>query len=77
MHLLVLDMQFSIKGAYNKEAGRHVISELKKNNINIPIIICSSINYDISDVVGCIFYNESRDLKQDIKEMLEIIIRQR
>lgn len=26
-----------------------------------------------NDVVGCIFYNESKNLKRDIKEMLEKI----
>lgn len=69
--LLVLDMQFPVSGTYNKEAGRYVIKELKSKNINIPIIICSSINYDIPDVVGCIFYNKSRNLNWDMKEVLE------
>ena len=73
--LLVLDMQFPVSGTYNKEAGRYVIKELKSKNINIPIIICSSINYDIPDVAGCIFYNKSRNLNWDMKEILKKVIR--
>ena len=69
--ILVLDMQFPVKGAYNKEAGRYIIKELKRKNINIPIVICSSINYNIPDVVACIFYNKSRNLNWDIKEMIK------
>ena len=56
---------------YNKDAGRYVVKELKRKNVDIPIIICSSINYDIQDAVVCIFYNDSRDLNWDMKEMLK------
>ena len=73
--LLVLDMQFPVSGVYNKEAGRFVIKELKRKNVNIPIIICSSINYDIPDVVGCIFYNKLRNLNCDMKEILKKVNR--
>lgn len=64
-------MQFPVNGVYNKEAGKYIVKELKRKNVDIPIIICSSINYDIPDVVGCIFYNSSRDLNRDMKEMIE------
>ena len=73
--LIVLDMQFPVNGVYSKEAGRYVIKELKRKDVEIPIIICSSINYDIPDTVGCIFYNKSRNLNWDMKEILKKVIR--
>lgn len=69
--LLITDMHFSAKGEDNHKAGLYVIEELKKKGIEIPIIVCSSIRYNIPEIVGCIFYNRSRDLNWDFKELLE------
>lgn len=69
--LLITDMHFSVNGEDNLKAGLYVIGELKKKGIQIPIIVCSSIRYNIPEIVGCIFYNRSRDLNWDFKELLE------
>ena len=71
--VLVLDMYFPIFPRERMtQAGLYVMEELKNKNIDIPIIICSSVRLAIPEVVGCIYYNEWRgDLDGDMREMIE------
>lgn len=68
--LLIEDMHFKVNGVDDFKAGLYVIEQLKKKNIDIPIIVCSSIRYTIPEIEGCIFYNSSRDLNWDFREVL-------
>lgn len=73
--LIITDMHFPIYGELDEEAGIKVIQELKRREINIPVVVCSSVRYNIPDAVACIFYNEkSRDIDEDIREMLEKLV---
>jgi hypothetical protein len=33
----------------------------------------SSIRYELPDVIGCVFFNKSRDLNEDLKKLIEKI----
>ena len=70
--LLVLDMQFPLeKGAeVDTEAGMKLLARLQEQKNEIPVIICSSDRLRIDGVIGCIFYNPSRDLNFDFKDLL-------
>jgi CheY-like chemotaxis protein len=73
--LLVLDMHFPLEvgSEADPEAGMKALMALKELEIDIPIIICSSDRLRIDEVLGCVFYNPSRDLNFDFKELLEKI----
>lgn len=77
--LHIVDMHFAVNGIDDWKAGEYVISELKRRNIKIPIIVCSSVRYNYSNsfkypnVIDCVFYNENRDLNWDFKEALKKI----
>lgn len=68
--LLITDMHFSVDGVDDTKAGLYVIEELKKKSIQLPIIVCSSIHYNIPEILGCVFYNKSKDLNWEFKEIL-------
>ena len=68
--LLITDMHFAVNGVDDTKAGFYVIEELKRKEIQIPIIVCSSIIYNIPEIAGCVFYNRSRDLSWDFREVL-------
>lgn len=68
--LLITDMHYSVNGVDDTKAGLYVIEELKRRGIEIPVIVCSSVRYDIPEIVGCVFYNRSRDLSWDFREVL-------
>lgn len=70
--LLILDMHFPLRGRQCENAGEYVIKELRDKNIELPIIVCSSIRYAIPETAGCIFYNErSGDLDGDLGKLIE------
>jgi len=71
--LLITDMHFSVNGVDDTKAGFYVIEELKQRGITIPIIVCSSIRYNIPEIAGCVFYSRSRDLNWDFKEILSML----
>lgn len=71
--LLVLDMHFPINGILNDNAGIIVLERLKKLDITLPIIICSSIRLNVSEVIGCIWYNQKTDLSYEFRNLLRQI----
>ena len=69
--LLVLDMQFPVKGVYNENAGEYVIEQLRKKGIEIPIIACSSLPFvEVDGAIGCVFYNARTDLDAEFRKLL-------
>lgn len=71
--LLVLDMNFCVNGKDEPEAGLYVIEELKKRELSIPIIVCSSLRLKIPEAAGCVFYKENRNWEDELKELLKKI----
>lgn len=70
--LIVTDMQYPLEAgeAVDEEAGLKLIERMKKEEIDIPVIVCSSLNYSIPGILGSAWYNELNDLNSDFKEML-------
>lgn len=70
--LIVTDMQYPLEAgeAVDEEAGLKLIERMKKENIDIPVIVCSSLNYSIPDILGSLWYNELNDLDSNFKEVL-------
>lgn len=70
--LVVTDMHYPVKkGAEaDTKSGFIFIERMKSENINIPIIICSSLNFEAPDVAGVVWYSKIRDLREDFMEVL-------
>lgn len=73
--LIVTDMHYPLAKRMESdlEAGYKLIEKLKEENINIPVIICSSQNWSSPDAVGTVWYNKLRDLNFDFKELIDTI----
>ncbi len=71
--LIVTDMQYPLEAgeAVDEDAGFKLIERLKKEKINIPVIVCSSLNYCIPDILGNVWYNELNDINSNFKNVLE------
>ncbi len=61
--LVISDMNYPVdkNTGLDSRAGIKLIEYLKENSIDIPVIICSYVRYDISGLCGCIWFNESYD----------------
>ena len=62
--LIVTDMQYPLgEGeAVDEEAGFKLIERMEKEKIEIPVIVCSSLNYRIPNILGGMPY-EKKDLR--------------
>lgn len=70
--LIVTDMQYPLEAgeAVDEEAGLKLIERMEKEKIDIPVIVCSSLNYSIPDILGSVWYNGLNDLDSSFKEVL-------
>ena len=70
--LIVTDMQYPLKErqAIDTEAGLKLIERMEKEKIDIPVIVCSSLDYSIPEILGCVQYSECNDLNLDFKKVL-------
>lgn len=73
--LIITDMHFPIYDEIDSEAGMKVIAELQKREINIPVVVCSSVRYgNLPGAVKCIYYNEKlANVDDEIRELIEEI----
>lgn len=71
--LIVSDVHYPLCAGQeaNVEAGFILLKEMKKRKCNIPVILCSSQNYNIPEALGCVWYNKNRCLEQDFKEIFQ------
>lgn len=71
-NLIVTDMRYPLHRGERKnvEAGFKMIEYLKNRKIEIPIVICSTSNYEtVTDVFGSVWYNELNDIKRDFRKI--------
>lgn len=73
--LIVTDMHYPLAKRMESdlEAGYKLIEKLKEENINIPVIVCSSQNWTVLGSIGTVWYNDLRDINFDFKELIEKI----
>ena len=72
--LIVTDMQYPLTagGRIDTDAGFKLIERMEKEQIEIPIIICSTGNYQgVDSILGSVWYRETdTDLGWEFKEVL-------
>lgn len=71
--LIVTDMQYPLGAgeAVDEEAGFKLIERMEQERIDIPVIVCSSLNYSIPNILRNVWYNELNDLNSSFKEALD------
>ena len=74
--LIVTDMQYPLEvgETVDEEAGFKLIERMEKEKIDIPVIVCSSLNYSIPNILGSVWYNKLNDLNSNFKELLSKLI---
>lgn len=71
--VLILDMNmplYSDSNTIEKDAGLRIALEIKRRNIKLPYIICSSEERINSDAIACIHYDSSVWMNNMFKEAL-------
>lgn len=70
--LIVTDMQYPLEAGetIDEEAGFKLIERMEREKTDIPIVVCSSLNYSIPNILGSVWYNRLNDLDSGFKEVL-------
>lgn len=69
--LIITDMFYPLNpGGDEVEAGFIFIREMKEKEIAIPIIVCSSVSYQVSDVLGTVHYSEKIDWEKQLGSLI-------
>ena len=72
--LIVTDMQYPLTagGCIDTDAGFKLIERMEKEQIEIPVIICSTSNYQgVTGILGSVWYRgEEHDMGMEFKEVL-------
>lgn len=70
--LAITDMHFPLqKGTEaNWEAGKMLIESLRKANFNLPVIVCSSMKYQIPGAYGSIWFSVLSDWEWELCRLI-------
>lgn len=70
--LIVTDMQYPLEvgEVIDEEAGFKLIERMNEEKIGIPLIVCSSLNYNIPGILGSVWYSKINDINYNFKEVL-------
>lgn len=71
--LLFSDMHFDFFGEDDREAGEKLVALLREKGYSIPVVFCSSQNWNITDGLGMIHYNPYRNWEAEAEELLRKI----
>lgn len=71
--LIITDMRYPIYrgGDTDTEAGFKLIEWLKEKDLDIPVVICSTSNYEsVPEIFGTVWYSELNDIRRDFKKII-------
>jgi DNA-binding NtrC family response regulator len=72
--LVITDMWYpKAAGEKDTESGSMLIQIIQKEKLDLPVIVCSSIPYQIPGIAGSIWYSEKRDWESELKELIREI----
>ena len=74
INLIVTDMRYPLYrgGDEDIEAGFKLVTAIKNMKLQIPVVLCSTSNYEtVSDVYGTVWYSELNDIKRDFQKIIE------
>lgn len=76
--VILTDMQFPIHetGRPDWSAGEMVIREVQRRMLQIPVITISSAWMRIEEAYACIWYMESRNWEEELKQALQKIAKE-
>lgn len=73
--LYITDMWFpKTKGGVEEESGESFIRQIEKSGDATPVIMCSSVNYRIPNILGTVHYSDKSDWETELQKLLKEVI---
>ena len=68
-------MESKLKVNTDVEAGFKLIERMEEEHIDIPVIICSSSNYEsVKGILGSVWYRQNDDINLQFKAVLSRLV---
>ena len=77
VNLIVTDMRYPLTAGADtdNEAGFKLIERMEQEHIDIPVIICSSSNYEsVKGILGSVWYRQNDDINLQFREVLSRLV---
>lgn len=77
VNLIVTDMRYPLTTGADTdvEAGFKLIERMEEEHIDIPVIICSSSNYEsVKGILGNVWYRQNDDINLQFKAVLSRLV---
>lgn len=72
--VIITDMWYPKKtGGGDANSGEELIKIIKEKGWNIPIILCSSVNYCYPGIAGSVHYSENKDWESELVRLIKEI----
>lgn len=77
--LIISDMHYPLtkKGDDDVCAGEKLMEMLWEREIEIPVIICSALNYTIREAYACVWYSEHTNWEWDLGKLIDQMVKQK
>lgn len=70
--LIITDMWFPVRfGEKPEQSGELLIKTLQERNMPVPVIMCSSINYQMPGILGSVHYSENKNWEIQLLQMVK------
>lgn len=70
--LIITDMWYPKRaGGSDHDSGEELIKTVQDNGWNIPIILCSSVNYRFPGILGAVHYSKNEDWEQELVALIK------
>ncbi|MCR5255599.1 MAG: response regulator [Acetatifactor sp.] len=72
--LVISDMWYpEAPGESEKKCGEALINIFRERDWDIPIILCSSVNYRFPEILGSVYYSENEDWESELVKLIRMI----
>lgn len=73
--LIITDMWYpESNGGREAESGERLITIVQEKGWNIPIILCSSVNYNYPGILGSVHYSENEDWENKLVQLAKKVM---
>lgn len=69
--LIITDMYYPKEAGGSEEAsGELIIQKVIDQELKVPVILCSSVNFRYNEIFGNVYYNKVRNWEDDLRSLI-------
>lgn len=71
--LAITDMQYPLEkdAEIDENAGEVFLQQIQEQQVDLPVIVCSSMRLRIREAYGCVWYHDRNDWETDLRSLIQ------